>query len=209
MPFNVTENVDCVSHTHCVPCEGVDNAKLVGSKVTESVNQASHTHFIPCERVDSVNVNISSSNVTEGVVCESASNVSKLCSDVTDCASHTHCVPNTVRSTEPCAIPTTIVREPQTCMLDTAENTVLTASPVISKGDREEPDDPQLGRYWELEQDHGQIAYVQGRLKKSAKFWEERLMASQSVKKWVSEGYKLPFLTLPPPYYKVNQRSAS
>ena len=37
LPLNVTENVDCVSHTHCVPCEGVDNANLVGSKVTESM----------------------------------------------------------------------------------------------------------------------------------------------------------------------------
>jgi len=61
---------------------------------------------------------------------------------------------------------------------------------------------------WELEQDHGQIADVQGRLKKSIKFWEETLMAPQSIKEWVLEGYKLPLLTLPPPYYKGNQRSA-
>ena len=66
----------------------------------------------------------------------------------------------------------------------------------------------EFGRYWELEQGSGQIVDVQGRVKAKPKFWEEVLKAPVPVREWVTEGYKLPFLSMPQPYFRVNQRSA-
>ena len=68
--------------------------------------------------------------------------------------------------------------------------------------------DPEFDRFWEIEQGSGQITDVQGRLKSSIGFWQEVLKAPQPVIEWVTEGYKLPFLSLPPPYFRKNQKSA-
>jgi len=66
--------------------------------------------------------------------------------------------------------------------------------------------EPEFDRYWELEQGSGQITDAQGRLKLSAKFWKE---GPQPVLEWISKGYKLPLLSLPPPYFQRNQKSVS
>ena len=68
--------------------------------------------------------------------------------------------------------------------------------------------EPELQRYWELEQDSEQITDVQGWLKAHINFWEEVLKAPQAIIEWISEGYKLPLLSIPPEYARRNQRSA-
>jgi len=73
------------------------------------------------------------------------------------------------------------------------------------------PDDipePEFDRYWELKQGSGQITVVQGKLKLSAKFWKEVLQVPKPVLEWVPKGYELPLLSLPPPYFQRNQKSA-
>ena len=41
--------------------------------------------------------------------------------------------------------------------------------------------DPDLGRYWELEQDGHQVSDVQGRLLANINFWEQVLEAPHSI----------------------------
>ena len=63
-------------------------------------------------------------------------------------------------------------------------------------------------RFWEVEEGPTQIQDVQGRLKTSFNFWREILKATQPVLDWINEGYKLPLLSVPPPRYQPNQKSA-
>ena len=62
-------------------------------------------------------------------------------------------------------------------------------------------------RFWEVEEGSGQIYDVQGRLKASLEFWSDTLKVTQPVLDWISEGYKLPLLSVPPPRYQPNQKS--
>ena len=64
-------------------------------------------------------------------------------------------------------------------------------------------------RFWELEQNSEQIVDVQGRLKGSIEFWRTVLNASNPVIECIEEGYKLPLLSLPPPFIAKNQKSAT
>ena len=61
-------------------------------------------------------------------------------------------------------------------------------------------------RFWELEQNSEQIVDVQGRLKGSIEFWRTVLNASNPVIECIEEGYKLPLLSLPPPFIAKNQK---
>ena len=63
-------------------------------------------------------------------------------------------------------------------------------------------------RIWEVEEGPTQIQDVQGRLKTSFNFWRDILKATQPVLDWINEGYKLPLLSVPPPRYQPNQKSA-
>ena len=65
--------------------------------------------------------------------------------------------------------------------------------------------EPELQRYWELEQDSEQITDVQGWLKAHINFWEEVLKALKAIIQCFSEGYKLPLLFIPPEYARGNQ----
>ena len=68
--------------------------------------------------------------------------------------------------------------------------------------------DPDLGRYWELEQDGHQVSDVQGRLLANINFWEQVLEAPQHIIDCIKEGYKLPLLSLPEPFKRHNHKSA-
>ena len=70
------------------------------------------------------------------------------------------------------------------------------------------PDMHDISRFWELEQGGGQIQNVQGRLKGSLAFWQDVLEAPGPIVECIGSGYKLPLLTLPPPFSKPNHRSA-
>ena len=70
------------------------------------------------------------------------------------------------------------------------------------------PDMHDISRFWELEQGGGQIQDVQGRLKESLAFWQDVLEAPGPIVECIRSGYKLPLLTLPPPFSKPNHRSA-
>ena len=88
------------------------------------------------------------------------------------------------------------VPTPETCSMDPSEG----------GGVLEEQ--PSGIRFWEVEQGATQIQDVQGRLKMNLTFWKDVLKASQPVLEWISEGYKLPLLSAPPPHSQPNQRSA-
>ena len=64
-----------------------------------------------------------------------------------------------------------------------------------------------LSEHWPFPFNRGQIYDVQGRLKASLEFWSDTLKATQPVLDWISEGYKLPLLSVPPPQYQPNQKS--
>jgi len=68
--------------------------------------------------------------------------------------------------------------------------------------------DPNLGRYWELEQEGFQVSDVQGQLLANIKFWEQVLEARPQIIDCIKEGYKLPLLALPEPYRRPNHKSA-
>ena len=68
--------------------------------------------------------------------------------------------------------------------------------------------DPDLSRYWELEQEGIQVSDVQGQLLANIKFWEQVLEAPPQIIDCIKEGYKLPLLSLPEPYRKPNHKSA-
>ena len=75
-------------------------------------------------------------------------------------------------------------------------------------GKKPELDTTEVQRYWELEQNSTQVHDVQGRLKSNLIFWKEVLQAPVPIIETVSEGYKLPLLSLPPTYERRNQSSA-
>ena len=52
------------------------------------------------------------------------------------------------------------------------------------------------------------VSSVQGRLRKSSKFWTDELEASPFVIDIITSGYRLPFLALPPAVCARNHRSA-
>ena len=68
--------------------------------------------------------------------------------------------------------------------------------------------DPDLGRYWELEQEGLQVSDVQGQLLANIKFWEQVLETPPQIIDCIKEGYKLPLLSLPEPYRRPNHKSA-
>jgi len=72
----------------------------------------------------------------------------------------------------------------------------------------EDTTEPKFQRCWELEQDSEQITDVQDWLKAHIKFWEDVLKAPLAILECISEGYKLPLLSIPPQYARRNQRSA-
>ena len=75
-------------------------------------------------------------------------------------------------------------------------------------GNKPELNTTEVQRYWELEQNSTQVHDVQGRLKSNLIFWKEVLQAPVPIIETVSEGYKLPLLSLPPTYERRNQSSA-
>ena len=72
------------------------------------------------------------------------------------------------------------------------------------------PDCQPITVFWEIEQGESrpQVSDVQGRLSNCLKFWEEALDPAPWIISCISEGYKLPFRTLPNKYSRPNQKSA-
>jgi len=64
-------------------------------------------------------------------------------------------------------------------------------------------------QFWEIEQGNDyQVVDVQGRPKEKLSFWKEILKALASILECLREGYKLPLLSIPPPFSAKNQKSA-
>ena len=61
------------------------------------------------------------------------------------------------------------------------------------------PESLELDRYWELEHNPEQTADVQGRLKAQVSFWRDALQAPELIIDSITNGYKLPLLSAPPP----------
>ena len=77
------------------------------------------------------------------------------------------------------------------------------ASFTNDKSDLCETNELEFSRSWEAEEQQDanqQVLDVQGRLKKSVKFWAEVLHAPAPVLEWIRDGYKLPLLYAPAPY---------
>jgi len=69
-------------------------------------------------------------------------------------------------------------------------------------------EDPNMSKYWEVEQDTTQqVLDVQGRLKQCFPFWREVLQAPPPVLEWVENGYRLSLKQDPPPYCRQNHNS--
>ena len=64
-------------------------------------------------------------------------------------------------------------------------------------------------KFWEVEADSlpNQKADVQGRLKKSLKFWQEVLKAPDTVLSYIQNGYRVPLRFLPPSHSQQNNNS--
>ena len=59
-----------------------------------------------------------------------------------------------------------------------------------------------------IPQKKGETVSVQGRLRKHSSFWLNDLDASSFVRGIILHGYRLPFVVLPWPVFKLNHRSA-
>ena len=182
----VTKGVDCGSYNNCVSCDsachdggiGIDKAQSLSIKGVDNV------YLVNCKD-DHIHID------TPATGADSA------CYNVNSLVSAINAIDHGG-----------IDSQDQSIECPQPSNHLISQTMGNDPLPEEDTENLELGRFWELEQGSDQIMDVQGRLKAKSKFWQEVLKAPLPVREWVAEGYKLPFLSLPPPYFRTNQRSA-
>ena len=207
-----------VGNNSCMPCVGTDS---LCSKGTKSVDYGTYNDCVSCDTGHESSVGVDGVPQAQSLCNKGVDNVCCKLTTLEKGFKGDHKFSTSAGADSACYNANQVTLDSVTNVLDQGRtnspeqalecpqpsNQFIIDDPLPVE-DTHSTEDLDFGRFWELEQGSGQIMDVQGRLKAKSKFWEEVLEAPLPVREWVAEGYKLPFLSIPPSYCRANQRSA-